>query len=181
MQMTPRNNRFSATMLNKVPEVTIYFWIIKILCTTIGETASDYLNEKSRIWSDPNERGHERAARRHSASAVQGKKIQPSTLLDFRRDDQHRWHADHGQPVGQYRGAPRSVDHRVFGRSRHRLPHLVHIREDAFHTYNRDNQARGVLLAGHSVRPSRWVPRRETCQQSGCNLDIWCRFSYSAV
>src|SRR5256886_16264111 len=30
-------------MLNKVPEVTIYFWIIKILCTTVGETASDYL------------------------------------------------------------------------------------------------------------------------------------------
>jgi uncharacterized membrane-anchored protein len=32
-------------MLNKVPEVTIFFWIIKILCTTIGETAADYLNE----------------------------------------------------------------------------------------------------------------------------------------
>ena len=32
-------------MLNKVPEVTLYFWIIKILCTTIGETAADYLNE----------------------------------------------------------------------------------------------------------------------------------------
>jgi uncharacterized membrane-anchored protein len=31
-------------MLNKVPEVTLYFWIIKILCTTVGETASDYLN-----------------------------------------------------------------------------------------------------------------------------------------
>jgi uncharacterized membrane-anchored protein len=31
-------------MLNKVPEITIYFWIIKILCTTIGETAADYLN-----------------------------------------------------------------------------------------------------------------------------------------
>lgn len=30
--------------LNKVPEVTVYFWIIKILCTTIGETAADYLN-----------------------------------------------------------------------------------------------------------------------------------------
>ena len=30
-------------MLNKVPEVTIYFWIIKILCTTVGETAADYL------------------------------------------------------------------------------------------------------------------------------------------
>ncbi len=32
-------------MLNKVPEITVYFWIIKVLCTTIGETAADYLNE----------------------------------------------------------------------------------------------------------------------------------------
>jgi uncharacterized membrane-anchored protein len=31
-------------MLNKVPEITLYFWIIKILCTTVGETAADYLN-----------------------------------------------------------------------------------------------------------------------------------------
>jgi uncharacterized membrane-anchored protein len=31
-------------MLNKVPEITIYFWIIKILCTTVGETAADFLN-----------------------------------------------------------------------------------------------------------------------------------------
>src|SRR5438132_10321809 len=33
----------SRRMLNKVPEVTLYFWVIKILCTTVGETASDYL------------------------------------------------------------------------------------------------------------------------------------------
>jgi uncharacterized membrane-anchored protein len=31
-------------MLNKVPEVTLYFWIIKILCTTVGETFADFLN-----------------------------------------------------------------------------------------------------------------------------------------
>jgi uncharacterized membrane-anchored protein len=31
-------------MLNKVPEVTLFFWIIKIMCTTVGETAADYLN-----------------------------------------------------------------------------------------------------------------------------------------
>jgi len=31
-------------MLSKVPEVTIYFWTIKILCTTVGETVSDFLN-----------------------------------------------------------------------------------------------------------------------------------------
>ncbi|MEA2450507.1 MAG: hypothetical protein QOG63_2439 [Thermoleophilaceae bacterium] len=32
-------------MFNKVPEVTLYFWVIKILCTTVGETAADYLND----------------------------------------------------------------------------------------------------------------------------------------
>src|SRR4249920_1278897 len=33
-------------MLNKVPEVTLYFWIIKVLCTTVGETAADLMNEE---------------------------------------------------------------------------------------------------------------------------------------
>ncbi len=32
-------------MLNKVPEITLWFWVIKILCTTVGETAADYLND----------------------------------------------------------------------------------------------------------------------------------------
>jgi uncharacterized membrane-anchored protein len=32
---------------NKVPEVTVYFWIIKVLCTTVGETTADLLNEKA--------------------------------------------------------------------------------------------------------------------------------------
>ncbi|TCW57824.1 putative membrane-anchored protein [Bacillus thuringiensis] len=31
-------------MLNKVPEVTISFWIIKIMATTVGETGADFLN-----------------------------------------------------------------------------------------------------------------------------------------
>ncbi|MFJ2442689.1 hypothetical protein ACIOWG_20035 [Streptomyces sp. NPDC087658] len=31
-------------MGNKVPEITLYFWFIKILCTTVGETAADLLN-----------------------------------------------------------------------------------------------------------------------------------------
>ena len=30
-------------MLNKVPEVTIAFWVIKVLATTVGETAADFL------------------------------------------------------------------------------------------------------------------------------------------
>lgn len=31
-------------LFNKVPEVTLFFWVIKILATTVGETAADYLN-----------------------------------------------------------------------------------------------------------------------------------------
>ena len=33
-------------ILSKVPQVTVFFWIIKVLCTTVGETASDFLSEK---------------------------------------------------------------------------------------------------------------------------------------
>jgi uncharacterized membrane-anchored protein len=36
-------------MLNKVPEVTLYFWVIKILCTTVGETAADFLNTNLKL------------------------------------------------------------------------------------------------------------------------------------
>ena len=34
----------SRVLLNKVPEVTLYFWIVKVLCTTVGESAADFLN-----------------------------------------------------------------------------------------------------------------------------------------
>lgn len=30
-------------MLNRVPEVTLYFWMIKIMATTVGETGADFL------------------------------------------------------------------------------------------------------------------------------------------
>ena len=44
LQTLPSRNAPESVILSKVPEVTIYFWIIKILCTTVGETASDFLN-----------------------------------------------------------------------------------------------------------------------------------------
>lgn len=34
----------TAAVLNRVPEVTLLFWVIKILATTIGETAADFLD-----------------------------------------------------------------------------------------------------------------------------------------
>lgn len=42
--MKPITRTDAMQMLNKVPEVTLYFWIIKIMCTTVGETAADFLN-----------------------------------------------------------------------------------------------------------------------------------------
>jgi uncharacterized membrane-anchored protein len=39
----PERSTVVATMLNKVPEVTLLFWVVKILSTTVGETAADFL------------------------------------------------------------------------------------------------------------------------------------------
>lgn len=32
-------------VLNKVPEITVFFWVIKVLATTVGETFADFLTE----------------------------------------------------------------------------------------------------------------------------------------
>ena len=43
----PVQSTDSATLtvtMNKVPEVTIYFWVIKVLCTTVGESFADHVN-----------------------------------------------------------------------------------------------------------------------------------------
>src|SRR5437763_12665276 len=45
MTTTPALSSRRQEMLNKVPEVTVYFWIVKILCTTVGESFADYINE----------------------------------------------------------------------------------------------------------------------------------------
>ncbi|MGW4519011.1 COG4705 family protein, partial [Streptomyces sp. NPDC004393] len=41
-----RTRRSGRLMLNKVPEVTVWFWVIKILCTTVGESFADWINMK---------------------------------------------------------------------------------------------------------------------------------------
>jgi uncharacterized membrane-anchored protein len=42
--MTTAQQTTSARLVNRVPEVTLVFWILKILATTIGETAGDLLS-----------------------------------------------------------------------------------------------------------------------------------------
>ena len=49
MTISPSTTKTSvraSALLSKVPEVTIFFWIIKVLCTTVGETFADYINGK---------------------------------------------------------------------------------------------------------------------------------------
>ncbi len=43
LSLPASGGRTARQMLNKVPEVTLYFWLIKCLCTTVGETFSDNL------------------------------------------------------------------------------------------------------------------------------------------
>lgn len=41
--MDARSTRKTPSLLNKVPQVALGFWIIKILSTTVGETGADFL------------------------------------------------------------------------------------------------------------------------------------------
>lgn len=42
-QPTASTSSFGRDMLNKVPQVFLLFWVVKILATTVGETAADFL------------------------------------------------------------------------------------------------------------------------------------------
>ena len=45
--MSDRTSTTAApSLISKVPEVTAFFWIIKVLCTTVGETFADWVNTK---------------------------------------------------------------------------------------------------------------------------------------
>ncbi len=46
------NSSMSRRMLNKVPEITLFFWIIKVLSTTVGETGADLIDETFSIGLD---------------------------------------------------------------------------------------------------------------------------------
>ena len=46
MSETTRSAQFDSvrSLLSKVPEITVWFWVIKILCTTVGESFADWIN-----------------------------------------------------------------------------------------------------------------------------------------
>ncbi|MCZ7654882.1 MAG: PepSY domain-containing protein [Rhodocyclaceae bacterium] len=86
-------------MLNKVPEVTLYFWVIKIMATTVDETGADFLNVDLNFGLT-------------GTSIVMGALLGVFLFLQMRARkhsrgctgergaDQHRRHAHHGQSGG---------------------------------------------------------------------------------
>jgi uncharacterized membrane-anchored protein len=44
MVSSPPGARTARRLLDKVPEVTVFFWVIKVLATTVGETVADLLS-----------------------------------------------------------------------------------------------------------------------------------------
>ncbi|MCW2972172.1 MAG: hypothetical protein JWN72_445 [Thermoleophilia bacterium] len=45
METIEQRQSIARLLWNRVPEITIFFWVIKILCTTVGETFADYMND----------------------------------------------------------------------------------------------------------------------------------------
>lgn len=66
------------TMLNKVPLVTLYFWVIKIMATTVGETAADFLNTNLNLGLT-------------NTSLVMGALLIAALVLQFRKDRYVPW------------------------------------------------------------------------------------------
>jgi uncharacterized membrane-anchored protein len=44
MPSTASHSARTPSLLNKVPQVTVWFWLIKVLSTTVGETFADFLS-----------------------------------------------------------------------------------------------------------------------------------------
>ena len=44
MKMSTKTSIFSSVAVSKVAQVTIFFWVMKVLATTLGETTGDYIS-----------------------------------------------------------------------------------------------------------------------------------------
>lgn len=68
----------SQPMMNKVPLVTLYFWVIKIMATTVGETAADFLNVTLKLGLT-------------NTSLMMGALLVAALVVQFRKDRYVPW------------------------------------------------------------------------------------------
>ena len=164
-------NPTAREMLNKVPEVTLYFWVIKMLCTTVGETASDYLNDEPRPRPDEDDVHHRRAPDRDARRPVPrcGATSPPvywlgvvlisvvGTLITDNLTDNF--------------GVSLVTTTIVFcDRPRDRLRGLVRERAHALDPHDLHHPARGASTGSRSSSPSRSAPRPATSPPSGSTV-----------
>ena len=169
-----------------MPEVTVYFWVIKILCTTVGESFADYLNETLGfgLTNTTLRPGGASDHRRSSPSSALNRYVPGiywlavvlisvvGTLITDNLTD--------------VLGVPLWMSTMVFavapGR---RLRHLVRPRAHAVDPHHRHHRARGVLLADHPLHvrarhrgrrpvaePRTRLPRRHACSSPLASLIV---------
>ena len=85
----------SAAWLDKVPDVALSFWVVKIMSTTVGETGADFLAVNAGLGQDLHARRDGRAAGRCAVPAATGAALYPLDLLADRGTGRLRLHADH--------------------------------------------------------------------------------------
>ena len=158
-------------MLNKVPEITVYFWVIKVLCTTVGETASDYLAGNLNLGLTKTTYITGSVLLITLFFQFRATRYVPVDLLALGCPHQRGRHADHGQPDRQPRNQPRDDDDRLQHRTRRHVRRLVRERGDALHSHDLYDQARGVLLARDPVHVrARHCGRRPCRRAAECGL-----------
>ena len=85
-------------MLSRVPEVTLIFWIIKILSTTVGETAADFLAVTLNFGLDGYIYRDGHSARHRARQSAPVKAVCPGELLDGCGFNKYRRYARHRLP-----------------------------------------------------------------------------------
>ena len=73
-------------LANKVPEITIFFWIIKILCTTVGETFADYINPFSLPLRQAIEAGAYSLSSPQGLAAINAEVTRQAAMLAYLQD-----------------------------------------------------------------------------------------------
>ena len=116
---SPARRMTARQMLNKVPEITVYFWVIKVLCTTVGETAADYLSDNVGLGLTNTTWVMSAVLVLVLVLAVLAPALRPVRLLARRGAHQRRRDADHRQPDRQLRRLARDQHDRL---SRSRSP-----------------------------------------------------------
>ena len=112
-------------MLNKVPEVIIWFWIIKILCTTVGESFADWINMTLGVGLVNTAMLFTVVFAVVLAVQMRLRRYVPVRLLAHRRRGQRDRHALHRHPHRPARRTALDQHHRLRRAPRRRLRHLV--------------------------------------------------------